>query len=273
MTPYTYCTDGSRLEEEKWGRPNSSPVRKELLRRVSSVWPIGGPFLLSRFMRSRSRFGRSSERSRLTRYLFGSRTAHYSLSESDLLCDALVFRLCLVTEQLPRLEAWSKVEESRSIWTGSNPTLVTPRISMKMLWPRKQRLVQRSMCIFLSSAVGEEKARLSALIDWHNRWGHSEDCRVTYAIFRWLFTRRLQGDFFANQNLTRYDAFGDLQSRFFRGIAARFCSTENSTIRHYVFECSLWRSVRKKIPFPTVLTLEHLSIFALIITASGKLWL
>lgn len=224
-------------------------------------------------MRSNSRFGRSSERSRLTRYLFGSRTAHYSIVESDLLCDALLSRLCLVTEQLPRLETWSKVEESRSICTGSNPTLVTPIMSMKMLWPRKQRLVQRSMCIFLSPAVGEEEARWSALIDWQNRGGHSEDSRVTYAIFRRLSTRRLQRDFFAYRNLTRHDALGDIQSRFFRGIAGSFCSTETITIRHCVFECPLWRSVRKKITFSTVLPLEHLPNFALIITARRKLWL
>lgn len=107
------------LRKIKWGATIYTPLKTGLLRRVSSIWPIGLPFLLPRSMRSRRRF----------QTLFAK-----GLSELDIFSDsrtALQAFYFLVCASLKRLETWSKVGESSSCIKA---TLNTPTMSVKMHW-------------------------------------------------------------------------------------------------------------------------------------------
>lgn len=109
------------------------------------------------------------------------------------------------TEQLLRLETWLKVMEFKFKCVGSKPTLFTPTTEVLMPWPKKLRLVLKSMrSIFLLWSTRLKRT----LIVWQNRW---------------YLGSETSGDFSVNEVLTGSEAFGYHQASFFRSNLTCFC--------------------------------------------------
>lgn len=90
-------------------------------------------------------------------------------------------------------------------FVGSKPTLFTPTTEVLMPWPKKLRLVLKSMrWIFLLWSTRLKRT----LIVWQNRW---------------YLGSETSGDFSVNEVLTGSEAFGYHQASFFRSNLTCFC--------------------------------------------------
>lgn len=85
-----------------------------------------------------------------------------------------------------------------------------------------------------------------ALSIWKERWSNSDKGRVTYELFHRVALSRLQGDFYVNQVFSGHGAFDGHQARFFHSSPQCFCGTSESSIRHCLYECAIWKHTRDK---------------------------
>jgi ribonuclease HI len=105
------------------------------------------------------------------------------------------------------------------------------------------------------------------LKSWQERWNCSDKGRWTYSLITKVSTKRCVGDFYMNQLFINHGVFNSYQSRFFHKDSNCECGQGVGDIKHIVYYCINFNSVREQF-FPY--NFISLNVYDLIKTCKAR---
>lgn len=101
------------------------------------------------------------------------------------------------------------------------------------------------------SKYGINKALYKKMLDnWQLEWNNNVAGRSTYNILPFVSDKRVYGDFFTNQFITRHGIFPKYQKDFHRKNVRCLCGSTEGSVEHVVYLCNYFLDIRREY-FPT----------------------
>ncbi|GIY68081.1 uncharacterized protein CDAR_452981 [Caerostris darwini] len=131
------------------------------------------------------------------------------------------------------------------IWTRSHIGVVGNEIADSYA---KEATTKEDVDFHLNTTINfiKKAAHKAIIAEWQQQWSNSMKGRPVHELCPLVNTKRLHGNHFINQIITGHGAIAIHQHKFFGATSVCNCGAQMEDRTHIVFNCELWRDIRKK---------------------------